>query len=508
MIKIADFLAKNGHDVFILHAPMNPNTVDTHGKVAKVIRPSTSSKLVEDLFLILNKKLKEIWDVDSLWNPYHTLTIISNYNKWLAASCEHIIKENNLTKSLRNENFDLGIGEAFVPCVFGMFKYYNIKNHVAVMSGIPFDSHYNEIGINFPIGQVPSIFGPMSEDMSFQDRLYNVFFYLTVKYLHNDGVSRGNDIFRRHAPSYNINLENIFTESVFYISNTDPLVNYGAPGSPKMIQLGGFLLEKPQPLNPYFDKILNIRKNNVIISFGTFARSIDMPEGGLNSLAHLFESFPNITFIFKFEVNNFPFFRRFKNVITTTWLPQYSLLNDKRISAFIMHGGENSLLESSRAGVPMLAIPIFYDQPRNAKMISVLHLGRWIEKSQFINDKYKFVGAFKDVFENPLYKESIKKVSRMIKKRPYNESESFLKHIEFACEFGEVKNFNIGNQEMPFYQRTALDIFLFLIICTYTVIYLTISFLKFMYFSLIRKYYTLRQNNKNGLRNALKQKAQ
>uniref|UniRef100_A0AAF5DPQ4 glucuronosyltransferase n=1 Tax=Strongyloides stercoralis TaxID=6248 RepID=A0AAF5DPQ4_STRER len=443
MIKIAEFLAENGHDVTIIHAPMNPKTNDNHGKKARVIRPSTYDKKVKDIFEIVDKNLKDVWNINSLWNPYYTLTLISMFNKWLAASCEHIIKDDELTKLMRNENFDLGIGEAFVPCVFGMFKYYNITKHVAVMSGIPIDSHYNEMGIDFPIGRVPSIFAPISENMSFLERIYNTMFYLTSKYIHKEGVYRGNDVFNQYAPSYNINLENIFNECVFYISNTDPIINFGVPGSPKMLQLGGFLLKQPKPLDSFFDELLNKRERNVIISFGSFAKSMHMPKEGRNNLVELFKLFPNITFIFKYEIEDPIFFKNFENVVTKTWLPLYDLLNDKRVSVFIMHGGMNSLLEGSRAGVPMLGIPLFYDQPRNVKVIGELKLGRWMDKTQFINNKNLFINNFKDVLGNPLYKKSVKKVSEMIKKRPYNEQELFLKYIEFACEFGQIKNFNI-----------------------------------------------------------------
>ncbi len=43
-------------------------------------------------------------------------------------------------------------------------------------------------------------------------------------------------------------------------------------------------------------------------------------------------------------------------------MPQKELLNDKRIFAFISHGGGNSIIESIYYGKPLIGFPISADQ--------------------------------------------------------------------------------------------------------------------------------------------------
>lgn len=57
------------------------------------------------------------------------------------------------------------------------------------------------------------------------------------------------------------------------------------------------------------------------------------------------------------------------------------LTADKRTKLFITHGGYNSLLESTKAGVPMVLIPLFVDQFGNALRAVRLNIGVSVDKN-------------------------------------------------------------------------------------------------------------------------------
>lgn len=57
------------------------------------------------------------------------------------------------------------------------------------------------------------------------------------------------------------------------------------------------------------------------------------------------------------------------------WSPQVEVLGHPSVACFLTHCGWNSLIETITAGVPVIAYPKWTDQPTNAKLIDILHVG-------------------------------------------------------------------------------------------------------------------------------------
>ena len=53
------------------------------------------------------------------------------------------------------------------------------------------------------------------------------------------------------------------------------------------------------------------------------------------------------------------------SILLSHWLPQVAVLSHVMVSAFLTHGGMNSIAEATFAHVPMLCMPFFSDQPDN-----------------------------------------------------------------------------------------------------------------------------------------------
>jgi MGT family glycosyltransferase len=100
------------------------------------------------------------------------------------------------------------------------------------------------------------------------------------------------------------------------------------------------------------------------------------------------------------------------NTIVVRSAPQIELL--KRAALCITHAGLNTTLESLGHGVPMVAIPIGYDQPGAAARIAHHGTGEFIEVNQLTTERLR--ALIENVLQDPRYRERAKYFQKVIAK--------------------------------------------------------------------------------------------
>jgi zeaxanthin glucosyltransferase len=101
------------------------------------------------------------------------------------------------------------------------------------------------------------------------------------------------------------------------------------------------------------------------------------------------------------------------NVIVVEKAPQIELL--KRATLCITHAGLNTTLESLAHGVPMVAIPIGFDQPGVAARIAHHQVGEFIEVDDLTGDRLD--GLIQKVLSTPTYHENAQRFKNIIAQR-------------------------------------------------------------------------------------------
>ncbi|KAK1402385.1 Glycosyltransferase [Heracleum sosnowskyi] len=71
-----------------------------------------------------------------------------------------------------------------------------------------------------------------------------------------------------------------------------------------------------------------------------------------------------------------------KGKILDTWAPQGRILGHPSIGGFVSHCGWGSVMEAVTFGIPVIAIPMQYDQPLNARVVQEAGLGEEVKRGR------------------------------------------------------------------------------------------------------------------------------
>uniref|UniRef100_A0AAF5D1G6 UDP-glucuronosyltransferase n=1 Tax=Strongyloides stercoralis TaxID=6248 RepID=A0AAF5D1G6_STRER len=452
---IADILTDAGHDVTVLAINLDPTITHPGAYKAKIIT-IPAEKYVEDVFA--KNEVGEIsWNLSTV--KLEQLKFFKKFMENIQKQLLKLFHNEELAEKLRKEKFDLGIAEATIKFTFGMFKVWGINAYVSSSSMSFVDNLYKEFGLPFPASFIPSHFSLLTDQMTYLERFQN----LMAHHVGNMIFSFCDEYFilqNEFDSKYGVGFydgNKVIGDSSFMIINSNPFLDFSGPKTSKLIEVAGIGIRESKPLDDYWNKILSLRNKTIMISFGTYVKTFHMPKDIKDGLLETIRKLNDITFIFKYEKPEDGTGKGIENLIISKWLPQNDLLDDKRLSLFITHGGMGSTTELAFKGVPAISIPIMGDQLRNSKVLEKLKIAIVMDKVDLKKPDI-LIKNINKILENDTYKNNAQLVSRRLKKRPVGSKNLLIEHIEFAAEFGKLEVLDLASRNMGVIVYYNLDI--------------------------------------------------
>ncbi|KAH7708393.1 UDP-glucoronosyl and UDP-glucosyl transferase family protein, partial [Aphelenchoides avenae] len=447
MGKLADLLAEAGHEVVVYQPIMTSEFNGTGSKLARLVVKETALEVPD-----IEKMREKLWDKNAggLGQMWKMLNTVGNM---MAQGCDVQLSDTELMDQLAEEKFDLTLGEPFDACSYAVFQRARISKHISIVAGPTLVGPL--LGLPSMPSFVPGIL-PAHPNMTYWQRVKNTLGVPMMNFMWRKKSSPLEAVAKKHlGPSYDT-VENIAMSSYLF-ANTDEHLEYAQPTSHKMVYIGGIGIPKRHPLDEKFKKILDSsNKGVVLVSFGTVGASHAMPPELKKVFLDTFKQFPDVTFLWKYEKPEHNIASGYPNVIAETWLPQTDLLGHPKLLAFITHAGANSISEAVYSGVPLVCIPLFGDQMRNAKVAEYRNVARIVDKEDLSTEA--LTRALREVLhENPSIRQSAAELSRMIAKKPLSPVERFVKYTEFAAEFDVAGNLDMYGRHLNFVQYYSLD---------------------------------------------------
>uniref|UniRef100_A0A7E4UZF3 Glucuronosyltransferase n=1 Tax=Panagrellus redivivus TaxID=6233 RepID=A0A7E4UZF3_PANRE len=174
--RIAEVLAKNGHDVTFSSLEVGHSITRFRGTTFNKIVPLGYVTLEEEIAYNeqTTKRTKHVFDHVTLAKTHAG---IAHFSKWLIDACERVLAHNSTTlQQLKAERFDALVTEQLSACGYGLTEVLDIPVHFLVSSCALMDTLANAFGAPTPMGYVPAsmTLGSASDKMGFLERANNL----------------------------------------------------------------------------------------------------------------------------------------------------------------------------------------------------------------------------------------------------------------------------------------------------------------------------------------------
>lgn len=318
-------------------------------------------------------------------------------------------------------------------------------------------------GFRPSLGSVPHILLPYTESMTFWQRVNNLYistldqlirtlYYMPVQ----NGMAR--HFFNKEHKSGSLpSVQEMEKRIAVTLFNGHPAMTQVRPSMPSHIHVGGVHLkpEVSSKLSENVRSFLDSAEEGVIyISFGSHVQSSLLPQKVIESIIRNIEKLPNKV-LWKYEKDELK--DKPDNVMLVKWLPQTEVLSHPNVVLFINHGGVFGTQESTYFGVPMLTIPFYGDQFRNAKNVERNGHGLMLSYMEITDES--FGEKLKELLYNDKYRIKADSVARMFRDNPMKPMDVAMYWIEFVARHGGAPLLQSKAVDEPIWEYYNWDIY-------------------------------------------------
>ncbi|CAJ1049063.1 UDP-glucuronosyltransferase 2A3-like isoform X1 [Xyrichtys novacula] len=309
-----------------------------------------------------------------------------------------------------------------------------------------------------PLSYIPMTGSGLSDKMTFIQRLQNFFFYLLWQF--QDTVFTN--------PQYQAVCDEIFGPEVKYrellqgadiwLMRADFVFEFPRPTMPNIIYIGGFQCKPAKQLPADLEEFVQSSGEHgvILMSLGTFVT--ELPADVTNEIASTFAKLPQKV-IWKHKGDKPA--NLGNNTLLVDWMPQNDLLGHPKIKLFVAHGGTNGVQEAIYHGVPVVGLPVFFDQYDNLLRLAARGAAKILSLATVDKDDI-FLNAIQEVLIEPSYRMNMQRLSRLHKDTPMKPLDSALFWIEYVMRHKGAAHLRTESYKLPWYSYYSVDVVLFL----------------------------------------------
>ncbi|XP_041470062.1 UDP-glucuronosyltransferase 2B17-like [Lytechinus variegatus] len=469
---ITQALVQRGHEVIFL-------IIDNQG-VGGFLPDSYTSKVILPNPMT-DQDLQEFSDfINSVtdWTNVTKLEALKDPRPWKLKEyanfgCSVLFENTAILEQLRLSNFDELITYPAVDvCDTLLAAYLDIPFIVVTGTKRVPAFHEGMLGIPSPVSYVPFsiLFTPeLGHRMTFFERvtntvmfygLHNAIEYLTV-YRHLRHLQRTYGIRPDLTPWQ------IISKADLWLCHNTWALEYPRPIAPNWIPIGGLTIKEPRPLPEDLERFIQGSGDHGFIVFTLGSMVNGLPSDALNDIiSKVFSELPQrILWRYLGEKPRY----LGNNTLISEWLPQNDLLAHPKARLLIYHGGSAGVYEAMNYGVPMLLMPLGFDQFTNAHQVAAKGMGFALDVTDL--SEHEFGTSINKLLNDKSYMISAQRASSIMRDQLASPLETAVFWIEHVIKFGG-DHLRLRSTEMGFIELNSLDVVAFLVVLSLILLYI------------------------------------
>lgn len=480
-------LHSRGHEITVVRSSTSwyVKEESPHYRSITVELPEKVDIEEEDFYVTFLKKMLEIQEEGASPLAFisfysEMLPALSNMHRQSSQLVVEMFENPMMMRSLRNDYYDVMLLDPGLPA--GVLVAHNlglptIFNVRWILSG---EGH--DVIAPTPISYVPVAGNAVSDKMTFSQRAKNMFHYFFKLCIDHFVVCPHYDqLLQRYfepGPSF----YELLQAADLWLMRVDFVFEFPRPTMPNVVYIGGFQCQRAEPLPSELEKFVQSSGDHgvVVMSLGTLIKGL--PSDITSEIAAAFAQLPQKV-IWRHPGE------RPKNLGNNTlivkWMPQNDLLGHPKVKAFVSHCGTNGIYEAMYHGVPIVGVPLLFDQFENVLRLEVRGAAKWVDVTKLTSQN--FLEAIQEVLHKRSYRENMQHLSALHQDKPMHPLDTALYWVEFVMRHRGAAHLRTSSYQMPWYEYHSLDVIGFLLMVILVLTVVTVVLVRYLCCALCRK---------------------
>ncbi|XP_029478394.1 UDP-glucuronosyltransferase 2A2-like isoform X1 [Oncorhynchus nerka] len=457
---LVEALHTQGHQVTILRSSTSWYVAEHSPHYTSITVPQAQPQNIESQEFMAHFLKRSLEIQRGKGSPWAFLQFCGNLFSMLRQNQEMVaelvvtmFENQTLMTDLKEAEYDLVLTDPVFPAGVLVAHYLQLPLVLNVRWHLSGEGHF-AIAPS-PLSYVPQIFSRNSDLMNFAQRLSNIFYhclsYYMYRYVSNPPYQAVCD--RYFAPE-EVDVISLIQGADLWLMRVDFVFEFPRPTMPNVVYTGGFQCKLSKPLPAALEEFVQSSGEHgvVVMSLGTLLGGLgpEMSEVIASAFARLPQK------VVWRHLGERPLSLG-NNTLLVKWLPQNDLLGHPKTKVFVTHGGTNGIYEAIYHGVPLLGIPLIFDQFDNMVRMKARGVAEVIEVTtlevEFLTQT--LMGILDE--EKP-YRENMRRLSRLHHDRPIEPLDSAIFWLEFVMRHKGAAHLRTESYKMPWYVYHNVDV--------------------------------------------------